>query len=62
MSKSITVQPREIYGKTTYYPACDLSRTLCDIAGTKTVTSEMIRILKRDGFSVGAAASAGVAL
>lgn len=57
MEKQIFVCARSVYGKTTYYPACDLSRLFCDLAETKTVSDSMVRTLKADGWTILAPAS-----
>lgn len=57
MSKTITVKARTIFGAIKYYPACDTSRLLCEIAGTEQVTPSMITICKSNGFEITVAAT-----
>lgn len=52
MDKQITITERNVYGETKYYPACDMSRLLCEVAGTKQVTRAMIATCKSNGFRV----------
>lgn len=52
MDKTITITERNVYGETKFYPACDMSRLLCDVAGTKQVTPAMISRVKANGFRV----------
>ena len=52
MSKLITITERNIYGEIKFYPACETSRLLCDVAGTKQVTASIIAICKANGFRV----------
>ena len=51
-NKKITMTYRENYGAPAYYPACELSTLLCDIARKKTLTAEMREILKTAGFQI----------
>lgn len=52
MEKTITITERNVYGNAAYYPSCDMSRLLCEIAGTKQVTRQMIATCKANGFRV----------
>ena len=52
MDKQISITERNIYGETKFYPACDTSRLLCEVAGTKQVTASIIAICKANGFRV----------
>lgn len=52
MDKTISITERNVYGETKFYPACDMSRLLCDVAGTKQVTASMIACVKANGFRV----------
>jgi len=42
MSQEITVEKRDVYGQTKYYPKCDNARLFAAIAGTKTLTEPTI--------------------
>lgn len=57
MDKTITVKARNVYGAIKYYPACDTSRLLCEVAGTSQVTPAMITICKSNGFEITVAAT-----
>lgn len=48
----IFVEQRDIYGSTKYYPACNDSKMLAQLAGTKTLTPEALHIIKRLGFII----------
>lgn len=50
--KTIRVQVKQVYGNTTYYPACAEAQLLVDVAGTKTLTENMLRIIKRAGYEI----------
>ena len=52
MDKQISITERNIYGETKFYPACDTSRLLCEVAKTKQVTASIIAICKANGFRV----------
>jgi hypothetical protein len=48
----IKVTIKDVYGKQTLYPACDQSRLFAKLAGTKTITTDMVRILCDAGYKV----------
>lgn len=50
--KIITITEKTVYGKTCYYPACELSRLVCSVANTKQLTPEIGRHLKAAGYRV----------
>lgn len=52
LSKTITVEIRDIYGKQTIYPVCDKARTFAELTGTKTLTDRHIEIIKRLGYTI----------
>ena len=52
MDRSIKITERNVYGETKFYPACDTSKVLCEVAGTKQVTPSMISILKANGSKI----------
>ena len=47
MEKTIHVTIRSVYGRDNVYPACEMSRLLCDLAGSKTLTESMRSTLVR---------------
>lgn len=49
---NITVSVRSVYGNETVYPACKHSAFLCSIAGTKTITQDMMRKIVAQGYAV----------
>jgi len=49
---TITVQIRQVYGNETIYPVCNHSRMLAAIAKTKTLTGEMLQILRANGYEI----------
>ena len=48
----ITVEKKQNYGNTVYYPACDASRIFAKIAGTKTLTKDALRDIKELGYEI----------
>lgn len=50
--KQIKLIVREVFGREVFYPACDLSRMICELTGQKSIDSEDLGILKRYGYSV----------
>jgi hypothetical protein len=49
---TITIEIRDIYGIRTIYPACDKSRLLARLAGTKTITRHALETIKALGYTV----------
>ena len=47
---TITVTVKDVYGKRTVYPACETSRKLADLIGTKTFTERAIAQIKDLGY------------
>ena len=52
MSQEITVEKRDLYGQTKYYPKCDNARLFAAIAGTKTLTQPTIISIVALGYQV----------
>jgi len=48
----IFVNVKNVYGKTLYYPDCEKSRIFAEIAGSKTLTIDVIEQIKRLGTKV----------
>jgi len=48
----ITVSLRSVYGNETIYPACPTSAFFCRLAGTKTITAEMMRLIRAQGYEI----------
>jgi hypothetical protein len=48
----VRVQVKNVYGNEVYYPACPAAQLFADVAGTKTITENTLRILKRNGYEV----------
>jgi hypothetical protein len=49
---NITVEVRDVYGQTVFYPMCDKAKLFAQIAGTKTVTPDTLHKIEALGYSV----------
>jgi hypothetical protein len=52
MEKRIIVEPKNVYGKTLYYPACDISKFFLKIQGGKTLSFNTINTLAEVDFKI----------
>ena len=52
LTKTITVEIRDVYGKQTIYPVCDKAHTFAALTGQKTLSSRHIEIIKGLGYSI----------
>ena len=50
--RNITVEIKQVYGNEKIYPHCNTAKTFADIAGTKTLTREVIAHVKSLGYTV----------
>lgn len=48
----IEVTVKNVYGENKVYPACDTSRKLADLIGTKTFTDRAIQQLRDLGYNI----------
>ena len=46
----LLVSCKDVYGRKTYYPECEMTKMFTELAGTKTITQDHIRVLKRYGY------------
>jgi hypothetical protein len=46
------VKAKSVYGETKFYPVNEIARGFADVAGTKTLTPETLRIMKRMGVAL----------
>ena len=51
-SKEITVEVREVYGTTKFYPNCRDAKIFASLAGTTTLTEKSIRRIMQLGYKV----------
>jgi len=54
----IIVTIKNIYGNETIYPSCPKGQTFAEIAGTKTLTPQTIKLIKALGYTVSVAGPA----
>jgi hypothetical protein len=52
MTNTIEVEVKDVYGVTKYYPICEKAQLFADIAGTKTLTVQVIKKIEALGFSI----------
>ena len=52
MTNSIEVEVKDVYGVLKYYPLCEKAQLFADIAGTKTLTVEVIKKIEALGYSI----------
>jgi hypothetical protein len=52
MSNDIVIQMREVYGTVMYYPVSDTAKALARIAGTKTLTAQVLSEASTLGLNV----------
>lgn len=50
--KEITVQAKDNYGHTKYYPECEDAKVFAAIAGTTTLTEQTLRRIMKLGYKV----------
>ena len=48
----ITIELKWNYGSCAFYPACEISKRFAQIAGTKTLTQDALRIIKSMGYTI----------
>jgi len=51
MKNKVTVRKEQAWGNIRYAPVCEKAQLLAQIAGTKTLTDETIRLAKQLGYS-----------
>lgn len=52
MEPIVYIKKGDQYGRVVYYPDCDASRVFAEIAGTKTLTMDVIKRIKLLGYKV----------
>ena len=52
MEKRIIVRPENVYGRTLYYPVCDISKMFLKIQGGKTLSFNTISVLTDADFNI----------
>jgi hypothetical protein len=49
---TITIELKWQYGNCAFYPLCETSKRFAQIAGTKTLTQDALRIIKAMGYEI----------
>ena len=52
MSKTIAITLREVYGTALVYPACQDAVRFAEIAGSKTLTPQTLRLIEALGYEI----------
>jgi ATP phosphoribosyltransferase len=52
MTNDIEVEVKDVYGAVKYYPICEKAQLFADIAGTKTLTLEVLKKIEALGYSI----------
>jgi len=52
MTNTVEVEIKDVYGAVKYYPICEKAQLFAGIAGTKTLTVEVIKKIEALGYSV----------
>ena len=47
----LEVQVKNVYGRDVVYPVCEKSRLLARLSGNRTLTSEVIAVIKQLGYT-----------
>lgn len=48
----VLIELKDVYGKQVAYPACDNAKLFARLAGTKTLTSEALRLISDLGYDI----------
>lgn len=48
----LQIEPKDVYGKTLYYPACSTSQAFCKLLKSKTLSKEQMRTIKDLGYTI----------
>jgi len=48
----LTIEAKDVYGRTLYYPACEKAQLFAKLIDKKTLTPETIEIVKKLGYNI----------
>ena len=48
----ITVRIKQVYGKTTYYPVCEMAKLFAKLANQLTLTPENLKLIRDYGYAI----------
>ena len=51
MNKNLQVVVKNVYGNDLIYPACNTTKMITELTGTKTLVPYQINILKKNGYN-----------
>jgi len=57
---SIRISIKSVYGEDKIYPACEKAQAFADIAGTKTLTEQTLRGIRKLGYEIVIQSPAGL--
>ena len=49
---SITIQTRNVFGSEAHYPICDKAQSFAEIAGTRTLTVQTLKLIQMLGYDI----------
>jgi len=49
---SITIQTKSVYGNEAHYPVCEKAQGFAQIAGTKTLTVQTLKLIQMLGYDI----------
>ena len=49
---SITIQTKSVYGTESHYPVCEKAQSFAQIAGTKTLTIQTLKLIQMLGYDI----------
>lgn len=52
MDKNLQVVVKNVYGNDLIYPACNTTKMITELTGTKTLVPHQIKILKQNGYNL----------
>lgn len=50
--KQLIIQPKQQYGQEVLIPICETASLLCQVAGTKTMTRQTLKLVKELGYEI----------
>lgn len=52
MDKNLQIVVKNVYGNDLIYPACNTTKMITELTGTKTLVPHQIKILKQNGYNL----------
>ncbi len=57
-NRTLVVRVERHYGRTTVYPVCETAKVFAQVAGTKTLTTKALSLIKKLGYRIDIQATA----